>query len=71
VAVEFRNGSRFKEKNAERTLRFLTENAVPYVIGDKPQGFKSSVPPAVAVTSPELAVVRSHGRRAETGRSAT
>ena len=29
-------------------------------------GFKSSVPPVVAVSSPELAVVRFHGRRAET-----
>ena len=33
---------------------------------DGPQGFKSSVPPIVAATSPDLAVVRFHGRRAET-----
>jgi uncharacterized protein YecE (DUF72 family) len=33
---------------------------------DEPQGFKSSVPPLVVVTSPELAVVRFHGRRADT-----
>jgi uncharacterized protein YecE (DUF72 family) len=33
---------------------------------DGPQGFKSSVPAIVATTSPELAVVRFHGRRAET-----
>ncbi|HEY4025773.1 MAG TPA: DUF72 domain-containing protein, partial [Candidatus Dormibacteraeota bacterium] len=66
VAVEFRHGSWFNEKNAERTLRFLTDNAIPYVIVDEPQGFKSSVPPVVAATSPELAVFRFHGRRAET-----
>jgi uncharacterized protein YecE (DUF72 family) len=66
VAVEFRHGSWFNEKNAERTLRFLTDNAIPYVIVDEPQGFKSSVPPVVAVTSPELAVFRFHGRRADT-----
>jgi len=66
IAVEFRHGSWFNEKNAERTLRFLTDNAIPYVIVDEPQGFKSSVPPVVATTSPELAVVRFHGRRAET-----
>jgi uncharacterized protein YecE (DUF72 family) len=33
---------------------------------DGPQGFKSSVPPIVAATSSDLAVVRFHGRRAET-----
>jgi uncharacterized protein YecE (DUF72 family) len=33
---------------------------------DGPQGFKSSVPPIVATTSPDLALVRFHGRRTET-----
>jgi len=66
IAVEFRHGSWFNEKNAERTLRFLTDHKIPYVAVDEPQGFKSSVPPVVAVTSPELAVFRFHGRRAET-----
>ena len=65
LTVEFRNGSWFNEKNAERTLRFLTDNKIPYVIVDEPQGFKSSVPPVVAVTSPELAVFRFHGRRGD------
>ncbi len=65
LTVEFRNGSWFNEKNAERTLRFLTDHAIPYVAVDEPQGFKSSVPPVVAVTSPELAVFRFHGRRAD------
>ena len=63
LTVEFRHGSWFNEKNAERTLRFLTDNKVPYVVVDEPQGFKSSVPPVAAVTSPELAVFRFHGRR--------
>jgi uncharacterized protein YecE (DUF72 family) len=62
LTVEFRHGSWFNEKNAERTLRFLTDNKIPYVIVDEPQGFKSSVPPVAAVTSPELAVFRFHGR---------
>jgi len=66
VAVEFRHGSWFNEKNAERTVRFLTDHAIPYVVVDEPQGFKSSVPPVVAATSPALAVFRFHGRRAET-----
>jgi uncharacterized protein YecE (DUF72 family) len=66
LTVEFRHGSWFNEKNAERTLAFLTEHKIPYVIVDEPQGFKSSVPPVVAVTSPELAVFRFHGRNTET-----
>jgi uncharacterized protein YecE (DUF72 family) len=66
VAVEFRNATWFNEKNAERTLRFLTDEKIPLVMVDGPQGFKSSVPPVVAATSPDLAVVRFHGRRTAT-----
>ena len=65
IAVEFRHGSWFNEKNAERTVRFLEENKVPYVAVDEPQGFKSSVPPVIVPTSEELAVFRFHGRNAE------
>jgi uncharacterized protein YecE (DUF72 family) len=65
VAAEFRNASWFNEKNAERTLRFLEEHRIPYVMVDGPQGLKSSIPPLAAVTSPELAVIRFHGRRAD------
>ena len=32
---------------------------------DEPQGFKSSVPPVVIQTSPDLAVFRFHGRNKE------
>ncbi|HKG57460.1 MAG TPA: DUF72 domain-containing protein [Candidatus Limnocylindrales bacterium] len=66
AAVEFRNGTWFNEKNIERTLRFLEDNKLPLVMVDGPQGFKSSVPAIAATTSPDLAVVRFHGRRAET-----
>ena len=65
VAAEFRNASWFNEKNAERTLRFLSDNKIPYVMVDGPQGLKSSIPPLTAVSSPELAVIRFHGRRAD------
>jgi uncharacterized protein YecE (DUF72 family) len=65
-AVEFRNGSWLNEKNAERTIRFLADRGIPFVMVDEPQGFKSSVPPEVVVTSSELALVRFHGRNAET-----
>jgi uncharacterized protein YecE (DUF72 family) len=65
-AVELRNGSWFNEKNVDRTMRFLADNKIPFVMVDEPQGFKSSVPPVVAVTSPELAIMRFHGRNAAT-----
>jgi len=66
VSVEFRHGSWFNEKNADRTLRFLTDHNIPLVIVDGPQGFKSSVPVVLAATSSDLAVVRFHGRRTAT-----
>ena len=47
-------------------MRFLTDNELPFVMVDEPQGYKSSVPPLVAVTSPDLAIMRFHGRRTET-----
>jgi uncharacterized protein YecE (DUF72 family) len=65
-AVEFRSASWFNEKNLERTMRFLGDRKIPLVVVDGPQGFKSSVPPIVAAPSPELAIVRFHGRRAAT-----
>ena len=65
-AVELRNGSWFNEKNVDRTMRFLGDNRIPFVMVDEPQGFKSSVPPVVAVTSPDLAIMRFHGRNAAT-----
>lgn len=63
-AVEFRNSGWFSERNSERTLDFLARNEIPFVMVDEPQGFTSSVPPIEAVTSPRLAMVRFHGRRA-------
>lgn len=66
IAVEFRNGSWLNEKNRDRTLAFLSERSIPFVMVDEPQGFKSSVPPEVVVTSPDLAIVRFHGRNAAT-----
>jgi uncharacterized protein YecE (DUF72 family) len=66
AAVEFRNATWFNEKNVERTLRFLADRSIPLVMVDGPQGFKSSVPPIVAATSADLALVRFHGRRTET-----
>jgi uncharacterized protein YecE (DUF72 family) len=66
AAVEFRSASWFNEKNVERTLRFLEDQHLALVMVDGPQGYKSSVPAIAATTSPDLAVVRFHGRRADT-----
>ncbi len=65
-AVEFRSETWFNEKNRARTLRFLAENKIPLVLVDGPQGMKSSIPALTEVTSPDLVVVRFHGRRTET-----
>jgi uncharacterized protein YecE (DUF72 family) len=65
MAVEFRNNTWFNEKNAERTINFLEKYQIPFVMVDEPQT-RTALPPIVAVTSPDLAVVRFHGRRSET-----
>ena len=66
LAVEFRNRTWFAENRRERTLRFQRDNRLANVVVDEPQGFASSIPTLWEVTSPELAVVRLHGRNAET-----
>jgi uncharacterized protein YecE (DUF72 family) len=64
VAVEFRNNLWLSERNRERTLRFLSDNRLPFVCVDEPQGFRSSVPAVVEATAAD-ALVRFHGRNAE------
>ena len=61
--VEFRNRGWFESRSRDRTLQFLSDHALPYVIVDEPQGLPNSVPPVAAVTAPTLAIVRFHGRR--------
>jgi uncharacterized protein YecE (DUF72 family) len=61
ICVEFRHKSWLNNDNREETLEFLESHQLPYVCVDMPQGFKSSVPPVVAATSPDLAVMRFHG----------
>ncbi len=65
-AVELRHASWFNERNSARTIDFLEQNEIPFVMVDAPPGTKSSLPPITLVTSPKLAVVRFHGRRTET-----
>lgn len=65
VAVEFRQHLWMDDDHAERTLEFLREHGLVYVSVDEPQGFNSSIPPVVAATAKDLAVVRFHGRNAD------
>lgn len=66
VAIEFRNASWFTDVAREATLQLERANAFVNVIVDEPQGFASSVPAIWEVTSPEMVVVRLHGRNAAT-----
>lgn len=66
AAVEFRQAGWLGERLAGRTEALLRRLGMSYVTVDEPQGTRSSVPPVPLVTSPELAVVRLHGRRRDT-----
>ena len=41
-AIELRHASWFNDKNRDRTLAFLTDNEIPFVMVDAPPGTKSS-----------------------------
>ena len=64
IAVEFRHRSWLDGRVGARTLEFLGEHRIPFVMVDEPQGTEHSVPGIVAVTAPRHAVLRFHGRKA-------
>jgi uncharacterized protein YecE (DUF72 family) len=64
-AVELRNAGWFRGRVGARTIEFLAERRIPFVVVDEPQGLENSVPPVVVATSPDLVVIRLHGQRAE------
>ena len=66
LAVEFRNETWFYERTRERTLAFEREHGIAHVVVDEPAGFASSIPSVWEVTSPEVAIVRLHGRNRDT-----
>jgi len=70
LAVEFRGGGWMDADAAADTLALLEGAGLTYVGVDEPQGFADSVPPLTAVTAP-LAMVRLHGRNADTWRART
>jgi uncharacterized protein YecE (DUF72 family) len=64
-AVEFRQRAWLDDEHTASTFTFLEERGLAYVAVDEPQGFRSSVPPVAAATA-DIAIVRFHGRNAET-----
>lgn len=66
IAVEFRNKSWFADDQVSRTLDLEKDYGLTHVIVDEPQGFPFSIPPIWEVTSPQLSIVRFHGRNRET-----
>ena len=66
VAVEFRKDDWLDDEHRDGTIDFLRRRGIPYVAVDTPGGFYNALPPVHAVTSDKLAVVRFHGRNAET-----
>lgn len=71
LAIEFRNGSWFRVGHRDATLDFEQRHRLVHVVTDSPQGLSGSVPPLWSVTNPKLAVVRLHGRNADTWQRAT
>ena len=62
ICVELRSRTWFADDaTTAETFDFLRSYSLPYVVVDMPQGHPSSVPPVVAATAPDLAVVRFHG----------
>ncbi|WP_061451513.1 DUF72 domain-containing protein [Streptomyces scabiei] len=62
VSVEFRHPAWWRGDRAGRTAESLSRLGLVAVGVDMAQGLDTSQPPLVPVTSPELAVVRFHGR---------
>jgi uncharacterized protein YecE (DUF72 family) len=67
VGVEFRHGSWFADAAATAsTLAFERELGVVHTVVDGPQGFANSVPAVWEATHPGFALLRLHGRNADT-----
>ena len=66
TAFEFRHESWLSEENRESTLAMERERGIVHVIVDAPEGVSKRAHTVWETTSPQLAIVRLHGRNAET-----
>jgi len=66
VSVEFRHRSWFDDERAAKTLAFARELGVVHTVVDGPTGFDNSVPALWEVTHGGFALLRLHGRNAQT-----
>lgn len=66
VAIEFRNKSWLDEGHVASTLAFEREQGVVHVVVDAPAGVTNRTQTVWSATNPRLAIVRLHGRNAET-----
>ncbi len=67
LAIEFRHRGWFQDQECSaQTLDVLRRGDFVHTICDEPQVGSGSVPAVVAATNPELAIVRLHGRNAQT-----
>jgi uncharacterized protein YecE (DUF72 family) len=66
LAVEFRNRTWFGASRVEETLAWERDLGVSHVVVDEPQGVGNYAHGVWALANPRLAVVRLHGRNAET-----
>ncbi|MFF0744651.1 DUF72 domain-containing protein [Streptomyces sp. NPDC004111] len=67
ISVEFRHPGWLAPERLPATLDLLRGLRVPLVAVDTPQGLPASLPPVAESTSPDLAVVRLHGRSPQWG----
>jgi len=65
IAVEFRHPSWLAPRLRERLWDQLRDHGMTYVVADTPPGTPTSLPIVPAITTPELAIIRLHGRRSE------
>lgn len=66
ISVEFRHRSWLESEHALQLIETLRHNRVSLTVVDEPQVGSGSVPTVLAVTNPELVIVRFHGRNART-----
>ena len=66
IALELRSAQWFTQERGVQTLSRLRALGLSYVSVDEPQGTPASVPPLAVATHDDFAVVRFHGRRADT-----